>query len=115
MSYKEINMRSVSQDSCATEIMYEVAACRADGIELLRLNILLSNVTEQGGDYKKLLSRTLRLLKEMKQRGAIRLFAADSSFETGATEAVYLMNKYPERFIAPPTTEDEGCYIYIRI
>ena len=40
MSYKEINLRALTPESAVTEIMYEIAACRADNIDLIRINIL---------------------------------------------------------------------------
>ena len=115
MSYKEINLQSVTQESLSTEIMYEIAACRADGIELLRLNILPVETDEGLSDVNKLASYAIRTLKGMKQRGAIQFFATESSFESDATEAVFLTNKYPERFSAMPSTDGDGRYLYIKI
>ena len=40
MNYKEINLRAKTPESAATEVMYEIASLRADGVGLIRINIL---------------------------------------------------------------------------
>ena len=39
MNYRMINLRAEMPEAAATEIMYEIAASRADGVDLIRLNI----------------------------------------------------------------------------
>lgn len=112
MSYKEINLRALTPESAVTEIMYEIAACRADNIDLIRINILEN--AEDYSDFKKIISSLIKLFKKMKQKGSIQLFATAESFNKSTTEAVYLQNKYPQ-LLSSPTQPQTGAYIYIKI
>ena len=113
MSYKEINLRSISPDSAITEIMYEIASARADSIDLIKINSL-SNANDEAFDPKKMFSSIIRLLKTMKQNGSIHFFATSDSFDRSTTEAVFLQNKYPDIFSVEPKAED-GEFIYIKL
>ena len=113
MSYKEINLRSLTPDGALTEIMYEIATARADGVDLIRINFQCCDV-EESFDSKKLLSLVIRLLKTMKQNGSIHFFATLDSFARSTTEAVFLHNKYPEFFSVQPKVEN-GEFVYIKL
>ena len=80
MSYKEILLRSRTADAAVTEIMYEIAACRADGVELIRFNISYGNAMESMNEVGKIISALLRTLKNMKQKGSIQFLATPDSF-----------------------------------
>lgn len=112
MSYREINLRATSPEAAGTEIMYEIAACRADGSDLIRLNI---NDMEDSGDTKRLFSSVLRLLRGMKQKGSVQFFATRVDFLGSSTEAVFLQNKYPELFSPMPAESDGSLYIFVKI
>ena len=104
MILKEINLRAENSESAATEIMFEVAGARADGIELLRINI-----TDSTG---KILSGVVKLLKEMKRKGLIQFYASAKSFSDNTTEANYLINKYSDVIGTQNGGED---FLYIKI
>ena len=109
MKIKNIQIKSVEGDTALTEIMFEIASARAEKIELLRLNL-----NERAEGYSKLLSFVIRKLKYMKQKGQIQFFALADSFERNSTEAVFLLNKYPEYFENIQVNEPKG-YIYVKI
>lgn len=111
MIYRNIEIKGATQESCATEIMYEIAAGRADGIELIRFDLSEGRFSDPS-DEKKVTSSILRLLKGMKEKGAIQLIATKDSFNVGTTEAVYLLNKYPDIISAE---EINGDFIYVKI
>ena len=115
MSYKEINLRSNGTDTVATEIMYEIAAARADGVELIRFNISIGEDTEESSEMKKIVSSATRLLKNMKQKGLIQFFATEKSFSNGSTEASFLMNKYSDSISLGDNKGGEVSYIYVKI
>ncbi|MBO7195900.1 MAG: hypothetical protein J6V80_01045 [Clostridia bacterium] len=110
MKYKELSLRANTPEAAVTEIMYEIAASRADVIELIRLDI-----SQEGRDVGKILSSAIKLLKNMKQRGSIQFFATEDSFKRSSTEAVFLQNKYPDMFIGNFSAPDGVKFIYIKL
>lgn len=112
MNYRIINLRADLPDTAATEIMYEIAASHADGVDLIRLNI---TTPEDAFESKKMISSVLRLMKSMKQKGSIHFFATELDFKISSTEAIFLNNKYPSLFTDIPMNEDNSFFIYIKI
>lgn len=104
MIFKKINLCVENSDSTATEIMFEIAGARADGIELIRFNIL--------DPTDKILSGVIKLLKEMKRKGMIQFFASAKSFSDNTTEANYLINKYPDVI---GVQNDGEAFLYIKL
>ena len=115
MSYKEINLRSNGTDTVATEIMYEIAAARADGVELVRFNISIGEDTEESSEMKKIVSSATRLLKNMKQKGSIQFIATPDSFKSGSMESSFLYNKYPELFENSDIRAEDKNYIFVKL
>ena len=115
MSYKEINIRSFGADSVATEIMYEIAAARADAVEIIRFNIFYGLDADTMNEGKKIYSSAIRLLKNMKQKGSIQFIATSDSFESGSTESSFLYNKYPSLFESSPVAEEGKSFIYVKL
>ena len=105
--YKIIDLKAENIDSMTTEIMFEVAGARADGNELIRLNI--------NNDETKLYDSAIKLLKNMKQKGLIQFFATEKSFVNGSTEASFLMNKYQDNISLGDNKGGEVSYIYVKI
>ena len=110
MSYKEINLRSDMADTAITEIIYEIASSRADSYDLIKLNIDISLP-----DVKKIRSQAIRTLRSMKEKGSIRFFATKENFDRMGTEAVYLLNKYPELFSSDAESNEGFLFIYVKI
>ena len=105
--YKIIYLKAENIDSMTTEIMFEVAGARADGNELIRLNI--------NNDEAKLYDGAIKLLKSMKQKGLIQFFATEKSFSNGSTEASFLINKYQDSISLGDNNGGEASYIYVKI
>ncbi len=114
MSYKEIKLRARTPDATSTEIMYEIAAARADLIDLVRINIFYEEDAEGNTDFNRVYTSIIKLLKNMKQKGSIQFYATRDSFGRYTTEAVFLQNKYPELFSVEPKI-DNGDFIYVKI
>ena len=110
MYYKELTLKASMPEHIQTEIMYEIAAARVDKKELLRIN-LKNEDQALAKNYQML----LRILKKMKAEGRIQFFATEESFANHETEAVFLLNKYPERFALAEHSSLEFNFIYIRI
>ena len=105
--YNIIDLKSENIESMTTEIMFEVAGARADGNELIRLNI--------NNDEAKLYDGAIKLLKNMKQKGLIQFFATEKSFSNGSTEASFLINKYQDSISISDNEGREASYIYVKI
>ena len=112
MSYKNLSLRSKIPESATTEVMYEIAACRADKIDLLRIDIPLNE--GEGIETKKIMSTVIKVLKNMKAGKGIHFFATRQNFESFSTEASFLQNKYPEIFSSIENKENFE-YIYIKL
>ena len=110
MSYKEIKLRAPDVDSAPTEIMYEIAACRADGVDLLRIDV----EPDELRPTDKILSAVIKQLRAMKQKGTVQFFATRDSFRHNRTEAIFLQNKYPGIFAAEITSYGED-YVYVKL
>ena len=112
MNYRIVNLRADLPDTAATEIMYEIAASRADGVDLIRLNMF---TPEDAMECKRMVSSVVRLMKSLKQKGSIHFFATELDFKISSTEAIFLNNKYPTLFTDIPMNEDNSFFVYIKI
>ena len=110
MSEKVVKLKEKTASSCLTEMMYEVASARAEGIGLLKLII-----ADDSAENKKIVSSIIRRLKQMKQSNQIQLFVTPDAFFKGATEAVFLLNKYPNISISDLEFKEAENFIYVKI
>ena len=112
MRYKEINLVSNGKESIETEVMYEIAAARADNIELIKLIIPTESSEQQG--MNKITATIIRRLKIMKQGGYIQFYAGKNDFVVMSTPAHFLINKYSEYFTEINSDETLD-YLYVKI
>lgn len=115
MNYKEIKLRAKSPEAAATEIMYEIAACRADRVELIRFNISYVEEAEEVNTSKKILAAVLKLLRNMKQKGSVQFIATPESFAAGSTESRFLYNKFPSIFDSTPSANEGETFVFVKI
>ena len=115
MSFKEINIRALQSDAAITEIMYEIAAARVDGVELIRFNLCSDGSEESISAVQKVYSALIRTLKRMKQKGSIQFIATEQSFADRETESIFLANKYPDLFESDPTASESDKFIFVKI
>ena len=80
--------KNMSSNEMITELIFTIAAARADGENLLRFNY-------SAEDAERMIKAACKELKVLKRRGAIQLFATAKNFEARDTEAEFLLNKYP--------------------
>lgn len=110
MKYIVINLQGKDQNEISTEIMFELAGAKIDGAELVRFNI--ENADDDSG--KKRSSAMLKVLKNMKSAGKIQFYATPESFAGEKTEAVFLINKYPELF-ERKEPDNNIMYAYVKL
>ena len=115
MSYKEINIRALHSDAATTEIMNEIAAARADGVELIRFNLRSDGSEEAVSATRKVYSSLIRTLRGMKQKGRIQFIATEESFVRGDTESIFLANKYPDLFSSAPASGEDDEFVFVKI
>lgn len=106
MLIKEITLKASLPDQIFTETMYEIATARSERAELVRINL-------QAEAGKKPFDALVRILKKMKAEGRIQFFATKDSFSLLSTEAVFLLNKYPEHITMSVNLENN--FIYIKL
>ena len=112
MNYKELELQGRTASALATEIMYEIASARVAGVSLLRLNITKG---EDDKLFKRLISTQKRTLRSMKERGSIQFFALPDNFAAFATEAKFLVNKFPDLFEPLPEEREDSTFAYVKI
>jgi hypothetical protein len=96
MKYKELNLRADLPEQINTELLFEIASARAEGTELICINIF--NEEKKYSFPQKQRSVLIKLIKNLKSEGRIQLFATSDSFRNQTTESYFLQNKYPEIF-----------------
>ena len=114
MSYKLVEIKGRGASSAITEILFELATAKTERVELIRFNITPDADAAEQGNAKKLLSSVLRRLKDMKQSGKIQVYATNTSFESSSTEAVFLLNKYPD-LLADIDSAEGSEYVIVKI
>ena len=82
----------MSVDRLMTELRFDIASARALGYELVRLE----PVSEDAAVRARLRTSIAVRLRTLKKEGVIQFFATERDFREESTEAVYLLNKYPE-------------------
>ena len=114
MSYKIVEIRGRGVSSAMTEILFELATAKSERVELIRFNITPEADDTEHGYAKKLVLSIQRRLKDMKQLGKIQVYATRASFESSSTEAVFLLNKYPD-ILAETCLVDNSEYVIVKI
>lgn len=115
MSYKEIKLRANTPEAANTEVMYEIAACRADNIDLIRIDIVCDGTQNEKYNSKRIIHSIIKLLRDMKGKGKIQFFADAEDFRILSTEAVFLQNKYPSLFSAAPEGKIGEALLYVKL
>ena len=92
-----IVLNGKSRKQLDTEIKYTVAAARADGFEVVRLDI---DAPKDSPDARRLSVCTQQVLRTMKREGRVQFFIPFSELEGDSTEAEYLKNKYSDSILA---------------
>ena len=88
-----------------TEIKFNIAAARVDGVELVRLSI--ASIDDER-ECDRLRSCATKVLRALRREGAIQFFVENSSLSDGSTESMFLFNKYGD-FISK-TPHDSVCF-----
>ncbi len=110
--YREIPLLTDLSEKVVTEIMFEVASARADGVQLLRFDI----AEREDPRIARRISRVARrVLKDMKTRGAIQFFAFPESIENKTTEYEFIVNKYPSLLPGDAACNACGGYVYVKL
>ncbi len=110
MKYSTVVLRERNYTALITEIMFNIATERVDGAELIRLDI----PKPKNSSDTKAYPAALRIVKSIKKKGIIQLFANDESFADATTESEYLLNKYSE-LLAEEERSSDFDYIYVKL
>ena len=104
-NFKTVKLNCESSKDIHTEIYFEIASARAEKCEVIRLEYDLSSEKNE--------ALIISTLKKMKANSAIQFFATNSNFKQSNTEAVFLINKYPEIF--NEEFNENSHYLYVKI
>lgn len=92
-----------------TEVKFNIAGARVDGVELVRLDLRLTGDDRDNSRRERCL---IKVLRSIKRNGTIQFFVTGQDFETLTTEAEFLKNKYSN--IINYSTQ-EYLYIYVKM
>ena len=92
MNCKSFSIEYMSTDRLMTELRFDLASARALGFELVRFE----PAAEDAKVRSKLRASIIVRLRTLKKEGVVQFFASERDFAEESTEAVYLLNKYPE-------------------
>lgn len=115
MSIKTVELKGRDAQSSRTEMLFEIASAKAEGIGLIRFNISSLSGESEKSSLKRIISALTKELKQMKTKGKLQLYATPASFENGTTEAVFLLNKYPCISDNTEVSSEYESYIYVKI
>ena len=112
MNRKKCMMEYMKPEHLMTVLRFNIAAARAERAELIQLELSEEKDSTRRREYS---SVTVRL-RQLKREGVIQFFATEDDFVNNSTEAVYLLNKYPELSeLADAASEGARRVIVIRV
>jgi len=92
MSVKTEILTGRDSGQMKTEIMFFIASAKSCKAELFKIWI---QPVFNGDRELRRIESAARILRNLKQRGSIQLFASSVDFDTALTEVEYLKNKFP--------------------
>ncbi len=111
MDFKRMGLASSDAEDFITALKFEVATARCERVQILRVDLCESAGDEEAGKFFAYVSKVLR---SMKQKGIIQFFASPESFRRHSTEAVFLLNKYPE-YVDEGSLGEKENYLFIKL
>ena len=115
MRTKILNLLESDSRSIATEVMFEIAAARADGVGLVKF-IAYKDFSEAGAAlFRKKRTVLIRTLKSMKEKKLIQFYALAADFASMSTEASFLLNKYPTEFYVLPEEDEHSAFFFVKL
>lgn len=86
MKICSIELKSATAALMRTEILYSVASSRANEKELVEFTYLPDGKSEKN---------VIKVIKELKKQGKVKVYALSRDINGQSKEAEYLSNKYP--------------------
>ncbi len=112
MIYERLTLKNKTVVNAATEIMFEVATKRAEGAQLIRLDVVR---TESEREFDRLIAGIGRVLKNMRTKRQIQFFVTPESFAEQTTETQFLLNKYSDYLEEGREPAEGTTYFYIKL
>ena len=98
-----------SRSELNTEMRFLFASARVDGIELLRLDLPLTDIEKENA---RITSCVIKILRSLKKEGAIAFYVNREGFAVNSTEAIFLQNKYSDHM---ESDVNETTSIYVKM
>ncbi len=112
MNLKKCVLEHMDLEYLMTELRFNIAAARAEKVELLMLELATEDERSRRRRYTSVLFR----LRQLKRDGTVQFFATEEDFADNTTEADYLLNKYPELAeVAGVAGEREHRIVVVRV
>lgn len=100
MPFRSFKLSGRSKRDYNTELRYDIASCKVDGVQLVGLFI---DKEDNDAENSRLCGCVVKILSSMKKNGDIQFFLKPDAFNESTREVDYVMNKYSEYL-----TEDKG-------
>ena len=92
MNCKSFLIEQMPADRLMLELRFDLASARALDFELVRFELAAEDAKVRARIRTSIMVR----LRTLKKEGVIQFYASERDFAEESTEAVYLLNKYPE-------------------
>lgn len=90
-----------------TEMRFLFASAKVDGMELLKLDLPVTDVEKENA---RINSCVIKVLRSLKKEGIIEFYVNREGFAVNSTESIYLQNKYGD-YIEANATETTSIYV----
>ena len=90
-----------------TEMRFLFASAKVDGLELLRLDLPITDVEKENA---RINSCVIKVLRSLKKEGIIEFYVNREGFSVNSTESIFLQNKYGD-YIESNVTETTSVYV----
>lgn len=92
-----------------TELRFIFASAKVDGVEILKIDLPTLNNDK---DNARLNGCVIKVLRTLKKENVIEFYVNREGFAANSTEAIYLLNKFPE-YINGDLSDTSSIYVKI--
>lgn len=110
MLFTEKTFTDGSNDEIAMRVAFAIAEARVLGADLLKITVAAGDEKAAG----RIHAATVRTLRRLKKEGKVQVYLPSDDFGTGATEAVYLQNIFPDLAADPALCAPQDPYILVK-
>lgn len=105
--FSTLKLSGQNRSELNTELRFLFASAKVDKLELLRLDLSL---TDNEKENARIYSCVIKVLRTVKKDGMIAFYVNREGFAANSTEAIFLQNKYSD-YIESDAHETASIYV----